>query len=95
MMPSVAALSLTELTARTTWETELEGKIRCSSVTSALDSSARPASPSRASARNVRGRNERSAKYAIIAARCVPRSAKNLAKGREKSSGTALAVCLC
>ena len=34
--------------------------------------------PSSASDRKSSGTNERSAKYAIIAARCVPRSAKNL-----------------
>ena len=60
--------------------TELVGNALFSSVTRKLDSSARPANPSRASARKSSGTNERSAKYAIIAARCVPRSAKNLLK---------------
>src|SRR6266576_1814232 len=57
--------------------TGASGKACWISVTRKLDSSARPAKPSAASARNVSGTNDNSAKYAIIAARCVPRSAKN------------------
>src|SRR5262245_40061568 len=78
--PSVAALSCTERTTLTMPSTELCGKALFSSWTRKLDSSARPAKPRPASARKSSGTNERSAKYAIIAARCVPRSAKNFVK---------------
>src|SRR5712691_1012217 len=78
-MPSVAALSCTSRTSVTMSPTGASGNACLSSVTRKLDSSARPARPSSASARNVSGTKERSAKYAIIAARCVPRSAKNFA----------------
>ena len=54
------------------------GTSSSSSRTKNEPSSAWCTSPSSASARKSSGTNERSAKYAIIAARCVPRSAKNL-----------------
>src|ERR1041384_6041976 len=78
-IPSVAALSCTLRTSETMSPTGASGSACFSSVTRKLDSSARPAKPSSDSARNVSGANESSAKYAIIAARCVPRSAKNFA----------------
>src|SRR4026208_642480 len=78
--PSVAALSCTERTTLRMPSTELDGNALFSSVTRKLDSSARPAKPSRARARKRSGTKESSAKYAIIAARCVPRSAKNFEK---------------
>src|SRR4029079_12367754 len=78
--PSVAALSWIERTTLRIPSTELDGNALFSSVTRKLDSSARPPSPTRARARKRSGTKERSAKYAIIAARCVPRSAKNLLK---------------
>ena len=66
---------------------DVRGNSLLSSHEQRLDSSARSANPSSAKARNKSGTNESSAKYAIIAARWVPRSAKNLAKtaltGRE------------
>src|SRR5207247_3435206 len=79
MIPSVAALSCTLRTSVTMSLTGASGSACLSSVTRKLDSSARPVRPSSESARNVSGTNDKSAKYAIIAARCVPRSAKNLA----------------
>src|SRR6266511_2645904 len=79
-IPSVAALLWIERTTLRMLSTELVGTALFSSVTRKLDSSARPAKPSSASARKRSGTNERSAKYAIIAARCVPRSAKNFEK---------------
>src|SRR6186713_834065 len=78
--PIVAALSCTERTTLRIPSTELDGNALFSSVTRKLDSSARPAKPSRARARKRSGTKERSAKYAIMAARCVPRSAKNFEK---------------
>ena len=47
-------------------------------VTRELDSSTRPKRPSNARARKTSGTIEASAKYATIAARCVPRTAKNV-----------------
>src|SRR5215207_5813262 len=78
--PRVAALSWIERTTSRMPSTELDGNALLSSVTRKLSSSARPAKPSRASARKRSGTNERSAKYAIMAARWVPRSAKNFEK---------------
>src|SRR5882762_7690042 len=78
MIPSAVACVCTERTTFKMPSIELVGNALISSVTRKLDSSARPAKPRSASARNRSGTNERSAKYAIIAARWVPRSAKNL-----------------
>jgi hypothetical protein len=80
MIPSAAALSCTRWTSVRMLVTELPGKALLSSFTKKSDASARCASPRSASARNTSGTKERSAKYATIAARCVPRSAKNFAK---------------
>ena len=78
--PSAAALSWSVWTSlRMRRRPSCRGTRGCSSVTRKLDSSARSAKPSSASARKSSGTNESSAKYAIIAARCVPRSAKNFA----------------
>ena len=60
--PRVAALSCTERTTLRMPSTELCGNALFNSVTRKLDSSARPAKPSRASARKSSGTNERSAK---------------------------------
>ena len=65
-------------TARRIESTDVLGNVFESSRTKNDPSSAWCTSPSSASARKSSGTNERSAKYAIIAARCVPRSAKNL-----------------
>ena len=76
-IPSDHALSWTVRTSRTMSSIGVSGSACLISTTRKLDSSARPTSPSSERARNVSGTNESSAKYAIIAARCVPRSAKN------------------
>src|SRR5919202_2051056 len=77
MIPSVAALSWTLWTRSMIRSIGVPGSACLISWTRKLDSSARPVSPRSASARNVSGTNDSSAKYAIIAARCGPRSAKN------------------
>src|SRR5919204_1365132 len=79
MLAIAAASFRTVLTRSTTRMIGTPGSDRRISRTRKLDSSARPVSPSSASARNVSGTKESNAKYAIIAARCVPRSAKNFA----------------
>src|SRR5919204_2973982 len=87
-------------TARMVWtmlSIELPGKARFSSVTRKVDSSGRPASASSDTVRNSSGTNDNSAKYAIIAARCGPRSPKNFPSGcgkpsMDRSMGGALAV---
>src|SRR3954452_10271930 len=81
MIPSVAALSWIPWTTRRIVSSELVGKARSSSRTKKSDASARREKPRSASERKTSGTNDRSAKYAIIAARCVPRSRKNLANG--------------
>src|SRR3954463_4483806 len=78
MIPSVAALSCTWWTSLMMLAIDVDGNARESSFTRKSDASARCTRPSSDSARNVSGTNERSAKYATIAARCGPRSAKNL-----------------
>src|SRR5581483_10105316 len=75
--PSAVALSWIVWTTRRIVVIEESGNAFFSSVTKKPDSSARPASPTSASERKSSGTNESSAKYAIIAARCVPRSTKN------------------
>src|ERR687885_3137 len=77
MIPSAAALRRTELTRSTMRLSGTPGSACVICRTRKVDSSARPVRPSSDSARNVSGTNESSAKYATIAARCVPRSAKN------------------
>jgi hypothetical protein len=79
MIPSVAALSWTRWTSERMLLSELPGKARFNSRTRKSDASARCASPSSDSERKTSGTNESSAKYATIAARWVPRSAKNFA----------------
>src|ERR1051326_3710810 len=76
--PSAAALSCTAWTRCTICSIGVPGSARLISLTRKLDSSARPRRPSSDSDRNVSGTNESSAKYAIIAAKWGPRSAKNL-----------------
>src|SRR2546421_396642 len=80
--PSVAASFRTALTSSTIRLIGTPGSVFRISSTRKLDSSARPVSPSSESARKVKGTNESNAKYAIIAARCVPRSAKNFSTRR-------------
>src|SRR5689334_21941306 len=78
MIPSAAALSCTRRTSLMMLLSDVPGKACFSSLMKKSDASARCARPKRDSARKISGTNERSAKYATIAARCVPRSAKNL-----------------
>ena len=79
MIPSVAALSWTRWT-RVRMLFERAARERAlSSLTRKSDASARCARPSNESARKTSGTNESNAKYATIAARWVPRSAKNFA----------------
>src|SRR3954453_15006736 len=58
---------------------DVVGKARDISFTRKSDASARWTRPRRESAKKVRGTKDRRAKYATIAARWVPRSAKNFA----------------
>src|SRR5215471_3409863 len=78
MIPSAAALSCTWWTSLTMLSSEVPGKACFSSRTRKPDASARCARPRSESARKTSGTNDSSAKYATIAARWVPRSAKNL-----------------
>src|SRR5258706_4284865 len=97
MMPSVAALSCTLCTRLRIPLTEVPGKAWLSSFTRKSDASARWTRPSSASARKTSGTKESSAKYATIAARCVPRSAKNFAtrdRFRRRTSGSLHPVSL-
>src|SRR5262245_49037028 len=73
---SVAAFSWTALTTLTIDSTDWSGKMSSRYPTSALDESAWSSKPSTESARKISGTNEARAKYATIAARCVPRSVK-------------------
>src|SRR5919197_5583756 len=77
MIPSVAAFRRTELTRFTMRTIGTPGSACLIWRTRKVDSSARPVRPRSDRARNVSGTKESSAKYATIAARCVPRSAKN------------------
>src|SRR6266567_201455 len=77
-IPSAVAFAWIARTARRIVSTEVLGNVFDSSRTKNELSLAWWTRPSSASARKSSGTNERSAKYAIIAARCVPRSAKNL-----------------
>src|SRR6476620_6754286 len=81
-MPSVVAFAWIPRTARKIESSDVLGNVFESSRTKNEPSSAWLTSPSSASARKSSGTNERSAKYAIIAARWVPRSAKNLLRTR-------------
>src|SRR5215813_248544 len=78
MIPSAAALFCTRWTRLMMLLTDVPGKACFSSLTKKSDASARCARPKSESARKTSGTNERSAKYATIAAKWVPRSAKNL-----------------
>src|SRR5581483_10890818 len=77
-MPSAAAFAWIARTARRIESSDVLGNVRESSRTKNEPSSAWCTRPRSASDKRSSGTNERSAKYAIIAARCVPRSAKNL-----------------
>src|SRR6266566_7974983 len=77
-IPSAVAFAWIARTARRIVSTEVLGNVFDSSRTKNELSLAWWTRPSSASARKSSGTNERSAKYAIIAARWVPRSAKNL-----------------
>src|SRR6476659_6554606 len=77
-MPSAVAFSRIARTARSSESSDVLGKVRCSSRTKNEPEFAWPAVLSTASDRKSSGTNESSAKDALIAARCVPRSAKNL-----------------
>src|SRR5919206_1297274 len=92
MMPRVAALWRTEFTRLTMREIGTPGSACLIWRTRKVDSSARPLKPSRDRARKVSGTNESSAKYATIAARCVPRSAKNFCTRVRFRTRTALSM---
>ena len=77
-MPSAVAFAWIARTALRIESSDVLGNVFESSRTKNEFSSAWCTSPSSASARKSSGTNDRSAKYAIIAARWVPRSAKNL-----------------
>src|SRR5947207_14987197 len=77
-MPRAVACSRIARTARSSESSDVLGKARCSSRMKNEPEFAWPAVLRTASERKSSGTNESSAKYAIIAARCVPRSAKNL-----------------
>ena len=74
---SAAAFRWTASTTSTIDSTDWLGKTSSRYETSALEESAWSRKPSTESARKMSGTNEASAKYATIAARCVPRSPKN------------------
>src|SRR5215475_6335444 len=78
MIPSAAALSCTRWTSLMMLSSDVPGKACFSSRMKKSDASARCARPKSDSVRKTSGTNESSAKYATIAARWVPRSAKNL-----------------
>src|SRR6476619_1495310 len=80
MIPRVAALSCTLWTRSMMRSIGVPGSVFLISRTRKDDSSALPVRPSNESDRKVRGTKERRAKYAIIAARCGPRSAKNFCR---------------
>src|SRR5919198_6515545 len=77
MIPSVAAFRRTEFTRLTIRTIGTPGSACLICRTRNVDSSARPVRPRSDRARKVSGTKLSSAKYATIAARCVPRSAKN------------------
>src|SRR5690242_14573409 len=77
-IPRAAAFAWMPRTARRIESSDVLGNVLESSRTKNEFSSAWCTSPSNASARKRSGTKERRAKYAIIAARWVPRSAKNL-----------------
>src|SRR6201981_1523798 len=78
MIPRAAALFCTWCTSLMMLSSDVPGEACFSWRRKKADAAARCARPKRESARKTRGTNERSAKYATIAARWVPRSAKNL-----------------
>src|SRR5262245_54575021 len=81
-IPSAVAFRWIARTARRIESSDVSGNVFESSRTKNEPSSAWWTSPSSASASRSSGTNDSSAKYAIIAARCVPRSAKNLLRTR-------------
>src|SRR5712691_5907411 len=81
-IPSAVAFAWIARTALRIESTDVRGNVFVSCFTKNDPSSAWCTSPSSASARKSSGTKERSAKYAIIAARWVPRSAKNLLRTR-------------
>src|SRR4051794_7997308 len=81
-IPSAVAFSWMPRTARRIESSDVFGNVFESCRTKNDPSSAWCTSPRSASARKSSGTKERSAKYAIIAARWVPRSAKNLLRTR-------------
>jgi hypothetical protein len=91
-MPSVAALSCTLWTRSTMRSIGVPGSACLISFTRKLDSSARPVKPRKERARNVSGTKASSAKYAIIAARCVPRSAKNFRQSSRLRTRTSRSI---
>ncbi len=78
MIPSAAALFCTRWTSLMMLWSDVPGKACFSSLMKKSDAWARWARPKSESARKTSGTNDSSAKYATIAARWVPRSAKNL-----------------
>src|SRR6059058_4830357 len=76
--PSAAAFDWIARTALRIESSDVLGNVFSSCRTKNDPASAWWTSPSSASESSSSGTKERSAKYAIIAARCVPRSAKNL-----------------
>src|SRR5579884_1272635 len=80
--PSAAAFGWIARTARRIESRDVLGNVFSSCRTKNEPSSAWWTRPSSASDSRSRGTNESSAKYAIIAARCVPRSAKNFRRTR-------------
>src|SRR6187455_2283603 len=80
--PRAVAFDWMPRTARRIESSDVFGNVFESWRTKNDPSSAWWTRPSNASERKRRGTNERSAKYAIIAARWVPRSAKNLLRTR-------------
>src|SRR5262245_42603963 len=85
-IPSAAAFDWIARTARRIEATDVLGNVRWSSRTKNEPASARFTRPSTDSERKRSGTNDRSAKYASIAARCVPRSAKNFEPTPRSSS---------
>src|SRR4051794_2311642 len=81
-IPSAVAFSWIPRTARRIESSDVFGNVFESWRTKNEPSSAWCTRPRRASERKSNGTKERSAKYAIIAARWVPRSAKNLLRTR-------------
>ena len=93
MIPSAAALFCTRRTRLMMLSSDVPGNACFSSLTKKSDASARWARPKSESARKTSGTNESSAKYATIAARCVPRSAKNFCTSWRRRIAHGCEVC--